>query len=93
MRDDKGRFIKGHGKTGGRQKRAVEESYLELFKNAVSEPDWLAIIQRAVADAKRGDSVARKFIADYLIGAPVQRVGGADGENLEILVTVNGQKD
>ena len=35
--------------------------------------DWDAIIGKAVDQAKRGDAMARKFIADYLIGAPVQK--------------------
>lgn len=74
-RDDKGRFVKGHGNTGaGRKKREVEESYLKIFRNAVTEDDWKAIIYKAIEQAKRGDNVARKFIADYLIGVPVQKV-------------------
>ncbi len=34
--------------------------------------DWQAIVAKAVEQAKRGDSVARKFLADYLIGPPVE---------------------
>lgn len=72
-RDDKGKFVKGHPKTGGRKKRTIEERYLEIFKETVTETDWKKIITRAIEDAGRGDGMARKFIADYLIGTPIQR--------------------
>ena len=74
MRDQKGRFEKGHEKIGGRKARSVEERYLDAFKSSVSVDDFIAIVQRAVNDAKRGDTSARKFIADYLIGTPVENV-------------------
>jgi hypothetical protein len=73
-RDEKGHFVKGHEKIGGRKTRKVEEDYLALFRSSVSPEDWGAIIARAVSDAKRGDGVARKFIADYMIGVPVQKI-------------------
>jgi hypothetical protein len=73
-RDENGRFVKGHDKLGGRKSRAIEEAYLKIFKDTVSPDDWKEIIKRAVKDAKLGDATARKFIADYLIGAPVQKV-------------------
>lgn len=72
-RDEKGRFKKGNP-GGGRKARAVEQAYLKIFKDTVSPDDWREIIKRAVKDAKLGDNIARKFIADYLIGAPVQKV-------------------
>lgn len=81
-RDDNGRFVKGtSGNPKGRTKRQVEDTYLQAFRDSVSPDDWGAIIARAVSDAKKGDAVARKFIADYLIGQPVQRseVTGKDG--------------
>ena len=74
MRDQKGRFEKGHEKIGGRKARAIEERYLEAFKSSVTVEDFIAIVQRAVLDAKRGDTAARKFIADYLIGTPVEKI-------------------
>jgi hypothetical protein len=73
-RDEKGRFVKGHADQGaGRKPKAIEEQYLEAFRASVSPDDWQAIIKRAVNDAKQGDAQARKFIADYMIGQPVQR--------------------
>lgn len=84
-RDEKGRFVDGHEKTGGRKSKPIEERYLKIFKSSVSPEDWKAIIDRAVLDATRGDAVARKFIADYLIGTPIQRseITGAEGGPIE----------
>ena len=81
-RDEKGRFLQGNP-GGGRKPRAVEESYLELFKSTVSQADAVKIIEKAKTDAIAGDAVARKFIFDYLVGTPVQKVAPTtpDGEN------------
>jgi hypothetical protein len=73
-RDENGRFVKGHDKIGGRKPKAIEKAYLDIFKATVSKNDWEVIIIKAIDQAKRGDAVARKFIADYMIGAPVQKV-------------------
>ena len=87
-RDEKGRFIKGNGGGPGRPARAVEEEYRSILVSSVSKADWEAIIKRAVLDAKKGDTSARKFLADYLIGPPVERkeIAGADGSALRIEV-------
>lgn len=86
-RDEKGRFIKGvSGNPKGRSPREVEEEYRQILVTSVTKEDWAMIVKRAVSDAKKGDTAARKFIADYLIGLPVQRNEhtGADGEALRI---------
>ena len=88
-RDEKGRFVKGvSGNPNGRLPRAVEEEYRSILVSSVSKADWEAIIKRAVLDAKKGDNAARKFLADYLIGPPVERkeMTGADGNALRIEV-------
>jgi hypothetical protein len=56
---------------------------MDALVSSVSVEDWKLIIDRAVTDAKRGDTAARKFIADYIIGAPVQKIAPTtpDGEN------------
>lgn len=95
VRDKKGRFVKGHESiTPGRPKKSREERYLEILISTVTEQDWQAIIMRAVADAKRGDATARKWLADYIIGPPVERkeISGADGNALRIeIVDVDSQ--
>lgn len=84
-RDAKGRFLKGHapmnnGK-GGRPKRGTEEQYLKRMTKIVTLADWDKVVHVAVARAKAGDAVARKWLSDYLIGMPVQKteISGPDG--------------
>lgn len=88
-RNDKGQFKKGHKNVSpGRPTREVEQEYRNVFTRIVTIKDWEDIIGRAVRDAKRGDTSARKFLADYIIGPPIERkeVTGQDGQALKILV-------
>jgi len=81
-RDESGRFIKGvSGNPKGRAKKEREDRYREITLNTCTFDDWTRIIKKAVQQAKSGDSVARKWLADYLIGTPIQRqeIGGKDG--------------
>ena len=83
----KGGFKKGvSGNPKGRAPKQREVQYMDALVSCVSVDDWKEIITKAVTDAKRGDNVARKFIADYLIGPPVEKkeITGADGGPLEI---------
>jgi len=72
-RNDKGQFVKGNSGGPGRPKKEREEKFLEITQSACTYSDWRKIIKRAVEQAKRGDSRARKFLADYLLGPPRQR--------------------
>ena len=73
-RDEKGRFIKGSvGNPKGRPPKAREERYYEITLSTVTFADWEEIIRKAADQAKRGDYQARKFLAEYLVGPPVQR--------------------
>lgn len=94
VRQTNGQFAKGvSGNPKGRPKKEREIVYYRILEMAVSEDDWAEICKRAVIDAKRGDSVARKFLADYLIGPPVERkeVTGKDGSALRIeIVDIDG---
>ena len=87
-RDETGRFVKGHPGGPGRPKKEREERFYEITLSAVTFGDWKEIINKAVSQAKRGDSQARKFLADYLIGPPVQKseITGAESGALEIIV-------
>lgn len=68
-------FQKGQsGNPAGRPKKAREQRYYEITQSTVTFDDWREIVKRAVLDAKRGDTAARKWLADYLIGAPEQNV-------------------
>lgn len=88
-RDENGRFLKGvTGNPKGRPKVEREIQYYRILQTAVSLADWEAIVQKAVEQAKRGDAVARKWLADYLIGPPIERkeLTGADGSALTIRI-------
>jgi hypothetical protein len=87
-RTDKGQVRKGHKNVSpGRPPREVEEEYRNILVSSVTQQDWQEIIFRAVKDAKRGDHQARKFLADYLIGPPVERkeITGLEGAPIEFI--------
>jgi len=92
-RDENGRFVKGNqiskGNKGGtgRPAKAREERYLEIAKSTVSFAQWRKIIKRAAEDAEKGDTAARKFLADYLLGPPTQSHDIRTMGQVEIQVT------
>jgi len=94
-RDANGRFVKGNGGGPGRPPKQREQRYYEIALNACTFKDWRIIWKKAIEQAKDGDKDARKFVADYLIGKPPQKLEhtGADGSPLipvkEIIVKLN----
>jgi hypothetical protein len=74
VRDERGRFLTGNQCSPGRKPREVERTYTEATWSACSVEDWAEIVRVAVQDAKAGDSVARKWLADRLLGKPRQEV-------------------
>ena len=92
-RDRNGRFKKGYSGGPGRPKKEREDRYREITLNTCTFDDWTRIIKKAVQQAKSGDSVARKWLADYLVGTPIQRqeIGGKDGA--PILITTIADLD
>jgi hypothetical protein len=89
LHDEKGKFRKGNPGGPGRPKKEREITYYRILELSVSENDWAEICKKAAEQAKRGDAVARKWISDYLIGSPIQRMehSGAEGGALDIVVT------
>ena len=89
LRDAKGKFVKGHPGMGGRPSKPKEEMYYRILMTACSADDWAAIVAKAVDQAKRGDATARKWIADYLVGPPIERkeITGADGGAIHVKVS------
>ena len=93
-----GQFKKGNtasagaskGKTG-RPPKKREERFYDIALRACTFKDWRTIIKKAVAQAKEGDTAARKFLADYLMGPPTQKteISGKDGGAI-IVTTVGG---
>jgi hypothetical protein len=51
----------------------TEKSYLAATVEACGRDDWKAIVEQAVAAAKKGDDRARSFLAGYLLGEPSTR--------------------
>ncbi len=79
QRDATGRFVKGvSGNPAGRSKKEREYRFYEIAVTTVTFTDWRDIIEKAITQAKRGDSIARKFLADYLMGPPVNKVEVSD---------------
>jgi len=70
MRDDKGRFLPGNPGSPGRLPRQTEREYLDIMLSACSPSKWRAICRQAVADAIAGDGVARRWLAEYIVGKP-----------------------
>lgn len=85
-RDENGRFAKGNKGGPGRPNKARETRYYEIAMLAVTFEQWKKIIQRAGSDAESGDAAARRFLADYLLPTPAQRLEltGALGGPIEI---------
>ena len=82
-RDGGGKFVKGKsGNPSGRPKKEREERYYEILITTVTFERWKKIVSKASEQAERGDQAARKWLADYLIGPPVQKqeLTGKDGE-------------
>ena len=75
-RDANGRFVKGDSGGPGRPTKAREDRYYDITMTACTFDDWKAIVQKAVSQAKRGDSVARKWLSDFLVGVPEQPISG-----------------
>jgi len=83
-RDANGRFVKGYSGGPGRPKKAREERFYELTLSTVTYDKWKKVVDKALEQAIRGDSAARKWLSDYLIGPPIQRqeISGAGGNEI-----------
>ena len=67
----------------GRPKKEREARYLEITLNTVTYDDWQKVVKKALDQALLGDKDARKWLSEYLVGVPVQRIAPTtpDGEN------------
>ena len=89
-RSESGQFKKGQsGNPKGRAPRKKEERFMEVSIAAVSLKDWREIIKMATKQAKRGDTQARRFLADYLLGPPQQKLDVTSGGQPIVLVNWN----
>lgn len=81
-----GRWQPGQsGNPGGRPKRPAAERYLRALEQGVTLAEWKEIVEKAVSQAQKGDSRARTWLSEYLIGKPIQRteISGPDGKPIE----------
>ncbi len=69
-RDSHGRFAPGHSGGPGRPAAKREREYLETLSSVCTVDDWKEICQRAVEDAKKGNSRAREWLSKYILPDP-----------------------
>lgn len=71
-RDDKGRFAAGNkAATGhGRPSGAKTSDLLQRMRDGITGEEWDRIWKRAVKDAASGNTDARRWVAEYIIGKP-----------------------
>lgn len=84
-----GKFVKGQPSISpGRPSKEREIRYKKIMLSTVSFEAWEKVIKKALEQALGGDSDARKWLSENLIGKPVQRneVTGADGESFTVKV-------
>lgn len=87
-------FQKGQsGNPKGRPRKEREVRFYEITTSTVSFDDWKEIVGKAVIDAKRGDTAARKWLSDYLIGTPEQRVDVTSNGNSILVEYVNDWRE
>ena len=77
-----GRFAAGNPGGPGRPPRPTEMKYLATLADSVTLADWRQIVARAVADAKAGDSTARAWLAQYVIGKEPPRLAAVTAYEL-----------
>lgn len=84
-RDSKGLFAPGNqtAKGIGRPPKARELARLAILTEIVNETEWRKVVQIALNDAIGGADgqtreKGRRFIADYLIGKPIERIALVD---------------
>lgn len=73
-REPNGQFKKGvSGNPSGRAKKAREERYQQILKEAVTFTQWRKIIKKLATKAERGDIQATRLLLEYVVGKPTQR--------------------
>jgi hypothetical protein len=86
MSENSGQFKPGQsGNPKGRPSKPKEEKFYRTTLSAVTLADWREIVKKAVDQAKKGNPSARKWLSDYLIGPPQQKVDVTSaGEALDV---------
>lgn len=66
VRDELGRIVSGSLNPSGRPKSRLKEA----LAKAVTDDDLVAIVNKAVQDARAGDRYAREWLGNYIEGKP-----------------------
>jgi hypothetical protein len=72
------------GNPKGRPKKGL--AMAERIRAALTEEDWLAIIEKATEQAKAGDKAARDFLLDRTEGKPNQKIDITEHDPDEVIV-------
>jgi len=93
-RDAKGRWLKGKPPGPGRAPMKKEERYYRLTIESVTDEDWVEIVLTAVNQAKRGQWRAREWLANYIIGRPVQVIdANVNNKTIEVIYVDDWRND
>lgn len=82
---DDGRFRPGWRGGPGRPSRVKEAAKLAIASEVVTDDEWRKVVQKALDDAINGldgqtRDRGRRFLTDYLLGKPINRVALASDE-------------
>ena len=84
-RDKNGRFVKGcKSISPGRPKQKREDRFMAITQSACTFADWRKIVKKAVEQAVEGNTAARKWLSDYLLGPPPQRIEYSAPEGITV---------
>ena len=93
-RDSKGRWLKGKPPGPGRSPMKKEERYYRLTIESVTDEDWVEIVIKAVKQAKQGQWRAREWLANYIIGRPVQVIdANVNNKTIEVIYVDDWRND
>ena len=69
----------------------VRIKYLTVLSESVPVDKWRQVCEKAIEQAMAGDHRARAFLANYLVGKPVQAVelSGPGGSDLNLFKVIN----
>ncbi len=70
-RDSQGKFAAGNRGGPGNPHARHCARMLEIFRNAISEEDFVRVVRRLLEKAEAGDTSAAKILVSYVIGKPL----------------------